>query len=82
MLLPEVESLSPSTAVMLHRFAESGGKLIFIGKAPHLATGLTNNAVQSKAVENTFNTILKKLPRTTAIVPINEQDMVDRKSVV
>jgi hypothetical protein len=76
MLLPEVESLSPSTAVMLHRFAESGGKLIFIGKAPHLATGLTNNAVQSKAVENTFNTILKKLPRTTAIVPINEQDMV------
>ena len=75
-LLPEVESLNSSTAVMLKRFAESGGKLIFIGKAPHLATGLANNAVQSKAVEKIFNIILKKYSQTTAIVPINEQDMV------
>ncbi len=75
-ILPKVESLNPSTAAVLQRFADSGGKLIFIEKAPHLATGLANEAVRSRTVERRFATILKKFPQTTAVVPINEQDMV------
>lgn len=75
-LLPEVESLSLASANMLRKFAESGGKLILIGKAPHRSPGLAGNAAQSKTVEAIFRDLLARYSRTTAIVPINEQDMV------
>lgn len=75
-LLPEVESMHPATANVLKAFAESGGKLLFIGQPPHRSTGLVHHAEESKDVENLTSHLLKKYPQTTAVITIDERDMV------
>ncbi len=75
-VLPEVESIRPTTSSLLATFAASGGKVLFIGKAPHRSVGLTDHAAESKAVANGISRILKKYPRTAAVISIDEQNMV------
>jgi hypothetical protein len=77
LLLLEVESLHPSTARIIKKFAAAGGKVVFVGKAPHLSDGLVDHARESKVVDGIIQSILKEHPRTTGIVPVNEKDLVN-----
>ena len=74
-LMPEVESIKPATAKALSKFADAGGKIIFIGKAPHLSTGLTGFAHGTQEVHAITSAVLKNHPHTTGIEKIEEHNM-------
>jgi hypothetical protein len=76
LVLPEVESISPVTAEALRKFADGGGKIIFIGKTPHLSAGWQDHARRSKKIKDIVDGLVRKHPRTTGIRYIDEQDMV------
>ncbi len=76
-LLPDVDSLSPSTAKVLKAFVESGGTLLCIGKTPSRAPGLVNHAPESRIVLEAFQSLRTTHPERTPILTIREQDMVN-----
>jgi len=76
LILPDVESVSPATAVVLRKFADAGGKIIFINKTPHLSAGLQDHAHRSEKIKDVVDGLLRKHPRTTGVRSIDEQDMV------
>lgn len=76
-VLPEVESIHPGTAKVLAAFVEDGGTLLFIGNAPHRASGLLANTSQSLIVENLIRSTRDKYPHRTPVVTISEENMVD-----
>jgi hypothetical protein len=43
LIVADAESLQPATAEAIRRFAESGGKVVFTGRAPHRAPGLADS---------------------------------------
>jgi len=66
----------PETAKAIQQFADAGGKLIFVGKAPHLSSGLTGYQQKSKEIEDISNAILKRHTTTAAVVPAPGKDMI------
>jgi hypothetical protein len=66
----------PETAKAIKRFADAGGKVIFIGKAPHLSSGLTDYRDKGNEIRNIGTSILKHHPKTTGIVPAPGGDMI------
>ncbi len=60
LVLIEVESMDLATAKAIKRFADSGGKVIFIGKAPHLSPGLLDHQHLSHAVAHTMAPVVKR----------------------
>jgi len=76
LLLPEVESITPATAVALRKLADAGGKIIFINKTPHLSAGLREFSSRSLKIKDTVDGLLRKHPRTTGVRSIDEGDMV------
>ncbi|HVV02726.1 MAG TPA: glycosyl hydrolase [Puia sp.] len=76
LLLPEVESITSGTAAVLKKFADGGGKLIFIDKTPHLSAGLQDHARRSARIKDTVDGLLRKHPHTTGVRSIDEEDMV------
>ncbi|HVU58646.1 MAG TPA: glycosyl hydrolase [Puia sp.] len=76
LLLPEVESITPTTAVTLRKFADAGGKLIFINKTPHLSAGLQDFSSRSRKIKDVVDGLLRKHPRTTGVRSIDEGNMV------
>jgi hypothetical protein len=76
LLLPEVESITPATAAALRKFADTGGKIIFINKTPHLSAGLQDHAQRSGKIKETVDGLLKKHPRTTGMRSIDEENLV------
>lgn len=61
-LLAEVETIDPKTAIVLQHFAETGGKIVFIGKEPFKAPGLQDFEQNGKVVENMIKSIKNKYP--------------------
>lgn len=76
-VLPEVESIHPTTANILMSFVGAGGTLLFIGKVPHRASGLIANTSQSRVVKNLIQSTREKYPHRTPVVIISEENMVD-----
>jgi hypothetical protein len=77
LLLIEVETLLPETAEALKRFADAGGKLIFIARTPHLSPGLQQYRKKGKQVTEISGAILKKHPGTTGVVPAPGKDLLE-----
>ncbi|MDR3716012.1 MAG: glycosyl hydrolase [Puia sp.] len=77
LLLLEVESMRPATAKVLKKFAAAGGKVIFVGKAPHLSDGLVDHNRESKEVDGLIRSLLAAHPRTTGLVPVDEKDLLN-----
>ena len=76
LVLIEVETMHPETAKAIKLFADAGGKLVFIGKAPHFSSGLTDYKEKSKEIENISHSILKHHPKTAGIVAAPGADLI------
>jgi len=75
--LPDVASIRPATAKMLKTFVESGGTLLCIGTLPYQASGLVDNAPDSRIVHEVFESLRSSYPLRTALLMMNEADMVN-----
>jgi len=76
-LMPAVESIQPATAERLQSFVTSGGTIIFIDKAPHLASGLADQAANSNKVLDFISAMRKNYPLRTPLLPVKESEMVE-----
>lgn len=77
LIMPEVESIAPDTVSSLKQFAASGGKLLFIGKAPVKSPGMLNHATQDLQVRNAINELCKAYPDNVISCPEPEGNMID-----
>ncbi|MDP4252210.1 MAG: hypothetical protein Q8918_19085, partial [Bacteroidota bacterium] len=57
--------------------ADAGGKLIFVGKTPHLSPGLQGYRKKGKEITEISEAILKKHPGTTGVVPVPGKDLIE-----
>lgn len=76
LILMEVESIKPETAMMLFKFAEAGGKLIFIKNAPHKSPGLKNHKENDVVVNQEIKRIIRNFPSTCKVVEAPEKDLL------
>lgn len=76
-LLPDVERIRPEAAEALQKFVAAGGKVICIGKHPHLSVGLQNAEANDLRVQKTIAQIQKRYPERFVCVsaPDNSQPM-------
>lgn len=74
LLLLEVGSIEPQTAESLKRFAEAGGRLVFVSAAPDRAPGLSDYAVRNRAVADTIQLLRQHRPQNTFIYPSPQPD--------
>ncbi len=74
LILMEVDTIRPDTAVALEKFARAGGKIIFIKNTPSQSPEFVNFEEKNKIVNDTIQQILQKHPETCVIVPppVNE----------
>ncbi len=75
-MLMEVDSMEPETAKALARFADSGGKLIFIGFSPSKSTGLRNYRENDSLVQQNMERITKDYPETCQVVQPPGTDLI------
>lgn len=76
LILIEVETLMPETAEAIKRFADAGGKVIFIAKTPHLSSGMVDYKAKSAAIAAISKGILANHPKTAGIVPAPTTDLI------
>jgi hypothetical protein len=69
LVLVEVESLQPQTAEALGRFVEADGQLVFVGKEPVRAPGLTEHEKRDKAVRDMLAAMKQKHPERVVLYP-------------
>jgi hypothetical protein len=77
LLLIEVETMLPETAAAIQEFAESGGKVVFIGKEPHRSPQLSkmdsgNNAVATAIAKSKNNN-----PDNVGLVPAPKGEFIN-----
>jgi hypothetical protein len=60
LILLDVETIMPATAEALLSFVRKGGKLIFVGKEPHLSPGLINHKKNDSKVVSIMDAIKKQ----------------------
>jgi hypothetical protein len=70
LILIEVESMELATAKAIKRFADEGGKVIFIGKAPHISAGHIDHQHLSQEITKTIAPVVKRY----GIVPAPGKD--------
>lgn len=75
LLLERVETLDPKTALQLEKLAKSGGKIVFIGKAPHRAPSFVKADDNDNVVKQAIQTCLKQDPKV-AVVNEPEKDSI------
>ena len=79
LMLVEVESMMPETALAIKRFVASGGKLVLVGKTPCKSVGLLGHEKNDALVDKTFKDLLESYPKR--IIPVNpprkDKDITD-----
>ncbi|MDR2472908.1 MAG: glycoside hydrolase family 2, partial [Tannerella sp.] len=63
LILIEVETMQPATALAIAKFVKAGGKLICIAKEPYKSSGLVGSAKNDKTVASTISDIKKSYPQ-------------------
>lgn len=76
LILIEVETVEPLTALAIKQFADAGGKVIYIAKTPHMSSGLVNYKEQSAAIAKMSKDVLAIHPKTAGIVPAPGADLI------
>jgi hypothetical protein len=82
LILEDVESLEPETADAVARFAKSGGKLIFVGRAPERAPGLSDSIAKSVAVRRSIEAALGHPAGQVGILPAPAQVSTEGRNPV
>jgi len=68
-ILEDIESILPETAVRLAQYAKSGGKIAFVGKAPRRSPSFKNAADNDKAVNDAIKSALAAGFKNVAVIP-------------
>ncbi|MBN2088625.1 hypothetical protein JW964_03385 [candidate division KSB1 bacterium] len=76
LILMEVDTIGPDTAQALEKFAQAGGKIIFIKNAPTLSPEFINFEENNKIVTETMQRILQNHPETCNIVPPPVKELI------
>jgi hypothetical protein len=69
LVLQGVESLEPETARAVERFAKSGGRVVFVGRAPSRSAGLRDAEAKDRQVREAVAAALAADPSRVAVVP-------------
>lgn len=76
LILIEAETIQPGTAEFLKKFADAGGKIIFVAKTPHISSGLIDAEKKGRKITSTINQLIAKHTSTTGIVDAPGTDMI------
>ena len=76
LLLPEIETLDPETARSLSSFADSGGKVVFIGKKPYKSAAYHDARESDAAVKGMVDTLLEQADGNVVIYPSPQGDPI------
>ena len=76
LIVAEAQSMEPATAKALQNFAEAGGRILFVGRAPDRSPGLKDAGVGDAAVRDAIQAALKMDPHRVAVVKPPERDNV------
>jgi hypothetical protein len=77
LILLEVETMEPATALMLERFVKKGGKVIFVGKEPFKSSGLKNYRKNDKKVAQTIAAMKRSHPAQVFTTDAPDGDMTE-----
>jgi hypothetical protein len=77
LILLEVETMEPATAVALSDFVKKGGKVIFVGKEPFKSSGLKNYQRNDKKVAQTIAAMKRNNPTRVFTVDAPGDDIVE-----
>lgn len=69
LILLDVESLDPKTAVAIEQFVKKGGKVICIGKRPYQSIGFADYQKKSLTVQSVFDNLLEAYPDRIVSIP-------------
>lgn len=69
LILLDVESLDPKTAVAVEQFVKKGGKVICIGKRPHQSIGFADYQKKSLTVQSVFDNLFETYPDRIVNIP-------------
>jgi hypothetical protein len=72
LLVLDAESLEPETARAIARFAESGGVVLFVGRAPKRSPGLFEAEARDREVREAIEATRATDPARVAVVPAPE----------
>jgi len=76
LVLLEVETILPETAMALEQFAETGGKIIFIENTPYQSPGFMDFGKNDTQVKNTIDKILTNYTDKVGIHPRPDKDLI------
>ncbi len=76
LVLLEVETILPKTAMALEQFAETGGKIIFIENTPYQSPGFMDFGKNDARVKNTIDKILTNYKDKVGIHPRPDKDLI------
>jgi hypothetical protein len=72
LLVLDAESIEPETARAIARFAESGGAVLFVGRAPDRSPGLFEAEARDQEVRKAIEAARAADPKRVAVVPAPE----------
>jgi hypothetical protein len=68
-ILEDVASILPETAIRLEEYAQAGGKIVFVGKAPYRSPSLKDAKANDKVVKDAIGAAIAANPKNAAVVP-------------
>jgi len=76
LLLPEIETMDPETMRSLSAFADSGGKIVFIGKRPVKSASYHDAGESDSAVKSMVDTLLEQSDGNVLVYPSPQGDPI------
>ena len=76
LILLEVETILPETAIALEKFAEAGGKIIFVEKAPYRGPEFKDSNAKDAQVKETIDNILLNHTDNAGIYPRPDEELI------
>ena len=76
LLLPEIETLDPETARSLSAFADSGGKIVFIGKRPYKSAAYEDADENDSLVKQEIDALLERSDGNVQLYPAPQGDPI------
>lgn len=74
----DAETIQPQTALALEKFAQSGGKIVFVDAVPHRSPSLTNAEANDRIVHETCAQLVKFYEKNVfhIVGPENQEHMI------
>jgi len=78
LIFTDVESLTPEAAIVLKKYAQAGGKVVFVGNKPSRSLSLKNVETTNNFVQKTIDEIMKSTKNVVQIsAPIEPSNFIE-----